>query len=372
MQTPRSSKPFAASVTALIDRYRFNPFFRSAANVAGLLIAFVFVSLLLFSIAINGVRDAAVDMARETLQIPQLQMDLYALSLRHAADVAYTIAAISLALLSLLFGYLIARFALAPTRASLAFQKQFIGNIAHEIRTPLAVIKTNTEVALFDQKLPQGVRDTFTDTLSELDRISETINNLLSFDTLTRPRRITLERVDLGTLVEGVVQKHRGLADSRGVSLTTDIGEEHFALGNSTALEQVTTNLVKNAINYTPKDQSGSVTVSVGPYEGDRIALTVTDTGIGIARKDLFRIFEPFYRGDTSRARGIGTGTSGLGLAIVNEIVRMHKGSIAIRSTPGQGTEITVMLPKAKEETESKEQSEQVEDGSSAVSMDFR
>ncbi|MDP3402735.1 MAG: HAMP domain-containing sensor histidine kinase, partial [bacterium] len=127
--------------------------------------------------------------------------------------------------------------------------------------------------------------------------------------------------------------------------LIAKMDEDCFVCGNGVALEQVVTNLVKNAVNYTPKDRDGSVTVTVAPEPGDKIMLSVKDTGIGIDQKDLFHIFEPFYRGDTSRARGIGTGTSGLGLAIVNEIVRLHKGGITIRSTPGKGTEIRVILP---------------------------
>jgi len=90
------------------------------------------------------------------------------------------------------------------------------------------------------------------------------------------------------------------------------------------------------------------VRVSVGDADSrGKVALTVSDTGIGIGQKDLFHIFEPFYRGDSSRARGAGTGTSGLGLAIVNEIVRLHKGSIIIRSAPGAGTEFRITLPAA-------------------------
>jgi len=262
---------------------------------------------------------------------------------------AYAVAFVALIALYVLFGFIIARFALWPTRNSLQFQKRFIGNIAHEIRTPLAIIKTNTEVALFDEKLPADVRETFTDTLTELDRISETINNLLSFDTLTRPRRMQLEPTDLAAIAETALRRHQEFADSRGVSLVSDMGTACLVQGSAVALEQVATNLIKNAITYTPKDQSGTVTVLVGASDvPGRIRLSVRDTGIGIEQKDLFHIFEPFYRADTSRARGIGTGTSGLGLAIVNEIVRLHKGAIAIRSTPGEGTEITVTLPVAK------------------------
>ncbi|MES2668105.1 MAG: HAMP domain-containing sensor histidine kinase [Patescibacteria group bacterium] len=334
MQTLPSSKPSVAWGTDLIDKYRYNLFYKTATHVVGLQVVLALVSMIVMAWSIQHALQAAIDASG----MPEG-------TFARASDDTYAYAAIAILLLNVIFGILIARFALWPTRNSLQFQKKFIGNIAHEIRTPLAIIKTNTEVALFDPKLTPAVRETFADTVIELDRISETINNLLSFDTLTRPRKMTFMPTDIGRIVEETLSRHQGLADSRGVSLIARIKEVPTAYGNATALEQVVTNLVKNAVNYTPKDKGGSVTVTAGATDGQRIAITVKDTGIGIDQKDLFHIFEPFYRGDTSRARGIGTGTSGLGLAIVSEIVRLHKGAISIRSTPGIGTEIRVTLP---------------------------
>lgn len=375
MQMHPSSRPSVAWVTDLIDKYRFNLFYKTATHVVGLQIVLALISIVLFVWGIQYAQERTVGTI--SLQIQEAILSgatTTPANLPDAVDAvreqAYTYAFIGLVLLNALFGFLIARFALWPTRNSLQFQKRFIGNIAHEIRTPLAIIKTNTEVALFDPKLPPAIRETFEDTLQELDRISETINNLLSFDTLTRPRKMPFETTDLGEIARIALSRHQALADSRGISLIAEIGEKHSVNGNGTALEQVVTNLVKNAINYTPKDQGGSVTVTVGASDGNKVAVTVKDTGIGIDQKDLFHIFEPFYRGDTSRARGIGTGTSGLGLAIVNEIVRLHKGAISIRSTPGAGTEIRITLPAA----HSKDLPDPLSSGNSStneVSVDF-
>ncbi len=250
-----------------------------------------------------------------------------------------------LLILTIFFGFLASRYALLPTRDSLEYQKRFIGNIAHELRTPLAIMRTNTEVALMDEALSEYSRSTFSTTIEELDRISETINNLLSFDTLLRPGRIKTEPVKLLEVLESVILRHKELADSRGIELTADTPDTLYVKGNAVALGQVFTNLVKNALNYTPQHDNRSVTVHAYETE-DKISVHVTDTGIGIAQKDLYHVFEPFFRGDTSRTRGIGSGTSGLGLAIVHDIVRAHSGSIIIRSALNRGTTIEISFPK--------------------------
>ncbi|MDQ1299758.1 MAG: Two-component system, OmpR family, phosphate regulon sensor histidine kinase PhoR [Patescibacteria group bacterium] len=376
MQMHPSSKLSVVWVTDLIDKYRYNLFHKTATNVVALQLVLALVSLLVLAWGIEYAQERTLFAVSERI-VDGVFLDSPASSeslmqaVETVSNETHLYAAIILIVLNIVFGLLIARFALWPTRNSLQFQKKFIGNIAHEIRTPLAIIKTNTEVALFDPKLPASVKETFTDTIVELDRISETINNLLSFDTLTRPRRMVFEPTNLCALAHTILKRHQALADSRGVELIAAMDEDCFVCGNSVALEQVVTNLVKNAVNYTPKDKGGSVTVTVAPEPGNKVMLSVKDTGIGIDQKDLFHIFEPFYRGDTSRARGIGTGTSGLGLAIVNEIIRLHKGAITIRSTPGKGTEIRVILPAVGAKNLPDPLANDTTDSTNEVSVDF-
>lgn len=334
MQMPtRSSKPFGALVTDLTDRYRFNPYVRSTVHVILLQILLTILTIGVFAWGLQYSQ-------------PQTLPD----SIAHVRARTLTLVFLGLVALTSLFGYLASRFALRPTRNSLQFQKRFIGNVAHEIRTPLAIIKTSTEVSLMDPSLPADVRRTFEETVVELDRISETINNLLSFDTLIRPGRIKSEPVDMQKIIETVIERHSALAASRGITLSAQIAPGlHMVVGNAVALDQVLTNLVKNALNYTPQHKGGSVNVAVeNDYRG-RVVASVSDTGIGIAQKDLFHIFEPFYRAETSRARGVGSGTSGLGLAIVSEIVRLHRGTIVVRSALGRGTTFELTFPRFNE-----------------------
>ncbi|MDB5190334.1 MAG: Two-component system, NtrC family, sensor histidine kinase HydH [Parcubacteria group bacterium] len=360
----RSSKPSVGLATALTDKYRENPFFRSTVNVIALQTALTVLTITVFAFAVAY---------QQTETVHALRLHIQSLASGGAptpGDLASSFQTIQyqtlgtvfgvLFVLTLFFGFLAARYALLPTRDSLEYQKRFIGNIAHELRTPLAIMRTNTEVALMDSTLSEYSRSTFANTIEELDRISETINNLLSFDTLLRPGRIKTEPVKLLEVLGGVILRHKELADTRGIELTAEVPETLYVTGNGVALGQVFTNLVKNALNYTPQHDSRSVTVRATETE-DRVSVSVTDTGIGIAQKDLYHVFEPFFRGDTSRTRGIGSGTSGLGLAIVNDIVRAHSGSIIIRSALNRGTTIEISFPKP-ETTESVENAIALED----------
>lgn len=353
MQMPtRSSKRFEGLVTDLTDRYRHNPYVQSTVHIILLQIVLTLLTVGVFGWGIEysqthtvgsisqHIEEATHGMATtgsETL--PQSIADV------RSTTISYVF--LSIMLLTTLFGFLTARFALRPTRDSLQFQKRFIGNVAHEIRTPLAIIKTSTEVALMDPNVDDEMRTMLTETVTELDRISETINNLLSFDNLIRPGRIKSEPVNLKTIVETVITRHSALAHSRGIALSAQApAERYMIMGNAVALDQIITNLVKNALNYTPQHKGGSVAVKLETDYRGRVLVAVADTGIGIAQKDLYHIFEPFYRAETSRARGVGSGTSGLGLAIVNEIVRLHRGTITVRSALGRGTTIELSFPR--------------------------
>lgn len=339
--------------TALTDKYRYNPYTRSTVNIILLQVLLAMVIVVIFGIALDLQQKSTVATVGQATQLvlegrtagaPLLSESLADVRFR---TLQYVL--LGVVLLSIFFGYLTAKYALLPTRNSLQFQKRFIGNMAHEIRTPLAVIKTHTEVALMDPSLPASMRETLTTTSGELDRISDIINNLLSFNTLVRPSNIALIEFDLAERAQAVVEQHMTLAKSRGIELTIATSGSQPILGNATGIDQVLTNLVKNALNYTPMHGDNSVTVDVTGDE-ERVRVSVADTGIGIAKKDLFYIFQPFYRADTSRARGVGGGTSGLGLAIVNEIVKAHQGKIFVRSVLGRGTTIEVSLPKAQPE----------------------
>jgi len=249
----------------------------------------------------------------------------------------------SIILLTVIFTYVVTRITLKPMRGVLTTQKQFIGNVAHELRTPLSVIKTNIEVTLLDPEITEDVRNTLLGNVDELDRISGIINNLLSLSNLIRPEQMEFGAVDLSAVAHVAVSKYVELSRRRRIHVAVHAGDGALLWGNLTAIRQITENLLKNAIMYTP--HGGRVSVSIEKYSDQYVKLTVRDTGIGIAPKDLRRIFEPFYRSDPSRARRGGGSGSGLGLTIVSELVKLHGGKIDVQSSVSQGTMVTVLLP---------------------------
>ncbi|MDB5189466.1 MAG: Two-component system, OmpR family, phosphate regulon sensor histidine kinase PhoR [Parcubacteria group bacterium] len=349
LQIP-SLKPSAEWVTGLTDKYRFNPNVRTTVHIILLQVGLTVISIVVFGWAIHYAQEDTISSIAghiKELMTGNVAPDALPQSILQVRYRTYMYVFSGMILLNLIFGYLIAQFALRPTQETISFQKRFIGNVAHEIRTPLAIMKTSTEVALFDPSLPPDIRETMEGTIVELDRISETINNLLSFDSLTRPKTMQFSPVDLSLIAATVIERHNDLAESRGITLVSEVTTGTLVSGNATALDQVVNNLTKNALNYTPADKDGKVTVAVNRNQRDQVVVEVIDTGIGIDQKDLYHVFEPFYRADTSRARGIGTGSSGLGLAIVNEIVRLHHGTITLRSSVGHGTTIKIAFPSA-------------------------
>lgn len=263
----------------------------------------------------------------------------------------FIVFASALAMLTAIFTFLIARMSLRPTKQSLGLQKRFISDIAHELRTPLAIVKTSNEVALMDDDLDAKTRDFLKSNIQELDRMSEIINNVLSFNNLVRPKKPEFKEVELEKIIDSVVEKLKFLADKKDISISIKKSPTPNILGNDVALGQVVSNLLKNAIAYTPP--GGKVTVRLGRDFYGNAFIHIEDTGMGIAQEDIAHVFEPFYRAERSRNRS--NGSSGLGLTIANEIVKMHSGELMLRSEENRGTVASVTLPAGKNFQKSKE-----------------
>ena len=340
------------SVTAYARKYRYELFFQTEVNVILLQVLFGLVILGIVALSLiflyqdvstaltTGIQEGSATTASPQAVGATIVSQLIYMSARH---VIIVVAAIIL--VTVLFSYLIATLTLAPARSALGTQKKFIGNIAHELRTPLSTIKTNTEVALFDPDIPKGLREILESNIEEMDRISDIINNLLSLNASLRPEKLSFSSVNMCAIADTVERKLRRLAERKNIIVRMRSSTDCYVTGNPTAVEQIITNILKNAISYTPRDGIVDITIQ---ERGVKVALTIVDSGVGIAPQDLTHIFEPFYRADPSRNRSEGQGGSGLGLTIVNELVRLHSGKVHVDSIVGSGTTVEVLLPSAK------------------------
>ncbi len=239
---------------------------------------------------------------------------------------------------------LAARVALAVERADavsaledarrLASLGQFAAAIAHDIRTPLTSISLNVQILRRKLQLSDDDREHLDIALVELARLDKSVAEILDF---AKPVKLAAEDIDVGNLLEDAAKGLSPVLSERGVALRYEPSATLTIHGDAQRLRQVLVNLVGNAADASKP--GAEVTLRATPATDGQIAIEVEDRGRGIGADDLPRIFEPFF---TTRPDG-----TGLGLAICHKVVRAHGGDIRVRSTVGEGSTFTVMLPAA-------------------------
>ena len=232
-------------------------------------------------------------------------------------------------------------------RRSEQLKREFVANVSHELRTPLTNIKSYAETIVdAGDELPPELKCNFMNVIiSETDRMTRIVQDLL-----------TLSKIDYGKM-EMNISRFPFLKAVQNVYDAAKLNAEqnhHHAMtlhcegqipdvnGDRERIEQVITNIVSNAVKYTP--DGGQIDMTVGT-DGPNVFVRVTDNGIGIPEKDLPRLFDRFYRVDKARSRE--SGGTGLGLSIAQEILNQHKGKIEISSVYGEGTSVTITMPAA-------------------------
>ncbi|MBQ6796240.1 MAG: HAMP domain-containing protein [Clostridia bacterium] len=222
-------------------------------------------------------------------------------------------------------------------------RREFVANVSHELRTPITTIKSYAETIL-DMAEEETPETGFIKVIEqEADRMTRIVTDLLTLSRLDNSSKQALDKkvFDLASLVENVVQKLKINANNLGLTLSFEKeGDTSAFYGDQDRMEQVITNIVSNAVKYTPS--GGNVRVSCSAKYTEAV-ICVADDGIGIPEKDLPRIFERFYRVDKARSRE--SGGTGLGLAIAKELVEMHGGRIEIKSREGKGTSVIIKVP---------------------------
>ena len=213
-------------------------------------------------------------------------------------------------------------------------KREFIANVTHELRTPLTAIKGYLET--IEEDLEEDKKRLLEVVKRHTDRLIKLVEDLLKLQQVEEGK-LEFKRVDLGRIVKDVSSLFEAKAKEKGISLEIDVEEGVFIMGDSFRLEELLFNLLHNAIKYTDK---GYVRVSL-KKEGKEAVLAVEDTGVGIPKEEIPKIFHRFYVGDRAR------GGSGLGLSIVKHIVMAHGGRIDVESQLGKGSIFTVRFPLA-------------------------
>lgn len=223
-------------------------------------------------------------------------------------------------------------------------RKNFVANVSHELKTPITSIKGFSETLLDGAMKDEATLEAFLSIiLKESDRLQSLIQELLDLSKIEQQGfQLNMEKVDIMHLLEEIRMMLKGKAEEKEIFLKIvprDTGL--FVNGDYYRLKQVFINLVSNAINYTPL--GGHIEIAVIEKE-TKVLIQIKDTGVGIEKKEIPRIFERFYRVDNSRSRN--SGGTGLGLAIVKHIVEAHKGSISVQSEVDKGSTFTISLEK--------------------------
>ncbi|MEO2210220.1 HAMP domain-containing sensor histidine kinase [Paenibacillus amylolyticus] len=258
-------------------------------------------------------------------------------------NLIYTFAVVGLIMLIVI--YFLSRYfanrSIAPVREAFEKQKQFIGDASHELKTPLAIINTNADVLLANQEDTIANQAKWLHYIkSETERMTGLTNDLLYLTQMDDSRSTMIHaKFNMSDAVESIILPMEAVIFEKNISLDYNIEPNLTVHGSSEQIKQVILILLDNAVKYSgPK---GAVNVTLQKQNND-VMLAVSNTGEGIAPEHLDRIFDRFYRTDSSRARK--HGGHGLGLAIARSIVDQHKGELYARSVVGEGATFYVRL----------------------------
>jgi len=238
-------------------------------------------------------------------------------------------------------GFLLVRKSTAPIERSMEFMRRFMADAAHELRTPISILRTRAEVALQQPRDAENYVSALRGVEAEARRLGGIVDSLLVLARAdTGERQIDKERIFLDDLAIDAAGAAQIVARQKNVLVTVDEFEEAPIEGDPTLIRQLIMIVLDNAVKFT--DGGGQVHVRVSMHEGAP-TFVVEDTGIGIRQEELSRVFQRFFRGETARSR---TNGAGLGLSIASWIAREHGAEISLTSEPGRGTRVIVAFPR--------------------------
>jgi signal transduction histidine kinase len=255
--------------------------------------------------------------------------------------IAGALAAVALVLVAT-GGWLLAKKSVAPVEESMERMRRFMADAAHELRTPVAVIRSRVDVSLEQARDAAAYERTMQELRGEVERLGTLVNDLFTLARADADERAFVPaRVQLDELVLEAVTTAGWIASRRGVALSVTEAEEAVISGDAALLRQLVLIILDNAIKFSA--DGGAVRVALN-VDAEGSTLTVVDEGLGIAPADIPHVFERFYRSESVRGTTAG---AGLGLAIARWIAELHGAEISIAAEPARGTRVTVRFPAA-------------------------
>lgn len=223
--------------------------------------------------------------------------------------------------------------------------REFLANAAHELRSPLAAIQSAVDVTLQQPRSSEDYQELLFSIEEQCHFLGQLVNQVLELAAsdagVVEAKKLP---VRLDAVLKQACEMFEAVADERGIKLEHHAAQPVTARGDPQQLRQLMTNLIDNAIKFTPRGGTIRLALRESP-DRQQVELTVQDTGVGISARDLPRIFDRFYRADKSRQRGTDDRGSGLGLSICQAIVQGHQGALSVQSELGQGSTFQILLP---------------------------
>ena len=245
-------------------------------------------------------------------------------------------------IIATIVGHLLSGKAMVPLKSAYEKQRQFAADASHELRTPLAVVMASADLLQNDPSIKSPfLKQVIEDVRDEVKKMTKLVSDLLIVARSdNKALKLKPSKFDLGAVAAQTARLMQPLAEQKKITLVADCLPKVIIHADEQKIRQLVLILVDNAVKYTP--EGGKVTVEFRKAEKGKVCLAVSDTGIGISPEDQEKVFDRFYRVDKARSREMGG--NGLGLAIAQEIVELHKGTIQIESELGKGTTFLVTL----------------------------
>ncbi len=331
----------ALAINSKADNFKGAVIRLTAYYTLGMLIVVIAFSTVVFSLFSADIESSFEGYPEDSVHLTELGEESVFHEITENLLDTILISDLSILVLTMIVSYFLARKTLAPLGVAYQKQKRFVADAAHELRTPLAVIKAGSEVLLKNGRTTEEYKKFVEESEEEVERLIVLSNDLLFLTQNSEVKEYAPETFSLSLICTKQCENVTAYATTKNIRIQTHVDVDVWMMGKKDDMSRLVLNLLKNAIDY--NIIGGIVTLSLKRKQS-QVVLSVADTGIGIPKHDIPHIFERFFKSDTSRVQKDTTG-SGLGLSIVFEILSRHNGTVHVESTPNKGTTFTLKFP---------------------------